>query len=229
MIIAMSNQTLGSRIKSARTGAGLTQAELGRIFSISREAVSQWESDDNQPTPDKIERIAKETHVSAGWLLTGQGERAGSAPPMPTLPAGAASTQFMMGDIPIMGTAEGGPDGLVEWNGEVVAYIDRPPFLKGVVGGYALYVRGTSMQPRYNDGELVYVHPNLPITGASFVVVQFDPDGNGGTPCAWIKQFVRRQNTETTFRQFNPEKVLKIPTSRIVAVHRIVGSRENIS
>lgn len=223
----MTNQTLGSRIKTARTRAGLSQAALGKVFGISREAVSAWESDTNAPTADKLGRIAQETSVRAEWLITGTGEMDGEAPPPPSHPLDmAGQVQMTLGEIPLMGTAEGGPDGLVEWNGEVVGTVARPPFLAGAKGAYGVYVTGQSMEKRYFAGELVYVHPGRPILPGVFVVVQFYKDNAGGTPCAWVKQFVSRNDKTTVFRQFNPEKELKIPTQTILSVHRIVGTGE---
>lgn len=71
-------KTLGDRIKHARKEAGMSQAALGKVFKISREAVSLWESGDNAPTLDKIGKIAQTTGFSAEWLMTG-GENHGAA------------------------------------------------------------------------------------------------------------------------------------------------------
>jgi phage repressor protein C with HTH and peptisase S24 domain len=226
----MENQTLGSRIRTARKKAGLTQAEVGRVFDISREAVSLWENDTNAPTADKLGRIALETHVNSEWLISGRGEMEGQAPSMVSMPfdvEAAASETKDLGQIPVIGMGAGGSDGHYEWNGEEIDRVDRPEFLAGVAGAYALYVSGTSMVPRYEDGELLFVNPGRSIVPESYVVVQFHRQaGEEGTPCVWIKQFVKRGQKETVFRQLNPPKELKIPTKQIVAVHRVVGTRE---
>jgi phage repressor protein C with HTH and peptisase S24 domain len=216
---------LGMRIRKAREMAGLTQPELAKVFNISREAVSLWEKGTNQPTGDKIARIAAETQVSVEWLLTGQGERAGSAPAMVSLPFGAERAKDL-GLIPVMGIGAAGTDGLCEWNGDIIDRVPRPPFLIDAVGAYAIYVLGTSMIPRYNDGEMAFVHPGRPITPGCYVVVQFYEDEGGGTPKVWIKQFLSRATRNTSLHQYNPPKDLKIPTQKILAVHRIVGTGE---
>lgn len=65
--------TLGARITQAREGAGLSQTALGKSLGITRSAVSQWESGDTEPTPEKLRGIAMETGVNYDWLATGRG------------------------------------------------------------------------------------------------------------------------------------------------------------
>lgn len=220
----MTNQTLGKRIKAARKKAGLTQAEVGSLFGISREAVSLWESGDNAPTADKLGRIASETHVSSEWLISGRGQMEGASPPMPSLPIDSQQGGHDM--IPVLGMGAGGSDGLFEWNGEEIDRVERPEFLMGVPEAYALQVAGTSMAPRYNDGELLFINPTKAIHPGCFAVVQFHVDEGEATPRVWVKQFVGRAPKQSTFRQFNPPQEMKIPTQQIIAVHRIVGTRE---
>lgn len=223
----MGTDSLGARIKHARKSAGLSQAELGAVFGITREAVAQWESNKNSPTAGKLGRIAIETQVRAEWLISGQGEIRGTAPPMATLPADPGErARIRDGRIPIKGLGWGGADGHLEWNGEEVGFVDRPPFLAGATGAYAIYHRGSSMVPRYDEGQLLYIDPGRPITKDAYVVVQYYKDGGEATPFVIVKQFVSRSPTITVFRQLNPKKELKIPTRNILAVHRIVGTGE---
>lgn len=223
---------LHERIRIARTKAGLKQQEVANLFTISRNAVSLWETSKekggNAPTADKLGIIARETQVRAEWLISGTGPMDGDAPNTMLEPVDSSgrSTMQSTGSIPVMGTAEGGPDGLMEWNGEEIDRKPRPPFLADAKGAYALYVTGTSMEPRYHASEMIYVHPGKPIVPGAYVVVQFHKDEGGGMPYVWVKQFVERASKITTFLQFNPRKELKLPTKSILAIHRIVGSGE---
>lgn len=127
--------------------------------------------------------------------------------------------------IPVYGTAEGGADGMAEWNGEVIELVPRPPFLTDVKDAYALYVIGESMVPRYNPGELIYVHPRRPVSPGGYGVFQIRVDGQT-TPRALIKQLSRRTTHTIVLTQFNPKKELEIKASTLIAMHRIVGSGE---
>lgn len=70
---------LAYRIKAARTEAGLTQQELADACHVTRNAISQWESQDESqrttPGVTRIQKIAKVTKVAAEWLLSGQGPK----------------------------------------------------------------------------------------------------------------------------------------------------------
>ena len=113
------------------------------------------------------------------------------------------------------------------WNGEIVDYVSRPPHVSGATQAYAVYVSGSSMEPRYYASELVYVHPGKPATIGAFVLVQVRPEAEGEAPRAFMKRLVRRTATKVTFEQFNPPKEIDIKASDILSMHRIVGSAES--
>lgn len=153
--------------------------------------------------------------------LKGSGARRSGTPhgsPLPPVP----------GDrIPVRGAGQGGSEGWFPWNGEIVDYISRPPHLAGATDAYAVYVAGSSMEPRYYAGELVYIHPGKPVTTGSFVLVQIRPEAEGDAPRAFMKRLVRRTANKVTLEQFNPPKNFDIKTSDVLSMHRIVGSAES--
>ena len=128
--------------------------------------------------------------------------------------------------IPVMGIAEGGSNGSSLWNGEVVDRVERPPSLAGAPNGYATYVTGTSMEPRYHPGELIYVHPGKPVTAGSYVLVQLAPKEEGAPPPALIKRLVKRTTSKIVLEQFNPPKAFDFAMKDVLTVHKIVGSGE---
>jgi phage repressor protein C with HTH and peptisase S24 domain len=128
--------------------------------------------------------------------------------------------------IPVMGVAEGGGEGRSLWNGEIVDYVQRPPALSGAPNGYATYVIGTSMEPRYHPGELVYVHPGKPVNPGAYVLVQLKPPEEGSPPLALIKRLAKKTATKIVLEQFNPPKQFDVPAKELVSMHRIIGSGE---
>lgn len=213
-------ETLAERLKAARSSAKLSQHELATAVGIKQPSLQAIEAGTVQGTKH-ILGLAKALHVNPEWLLHGEGpQRAASSTRLP-LPAMSAP-----GDdtISILGTAEGGPDGLVEWSGDVIATILRPPYLAGAKGAYVLYVTGTSMEPRYRHGEVLFVHPGKPYAAGDFVVVQHYAGSE--TPAAWVKQFVKRDSKNVTLRQFNPAKEIKLPVENLRSIHKIVGTWE---
>lgn len=61
--------TLGSRLKAARKGAGLTQKELSDRLGFSHSDVSKWEKDTKQPPALAIPALCEEMGVTANFLL----------------------------------------------------------------------------------------------------------------------------------------------------------------
>lgn len=124
-------------------------------------------------------------------------------------------------DLPVMGTVEGGAGETIINEGEAKEYITRPPSLARVSNAFALYVHGESMEPRYFAGEVLYVNPNRPVTKGCFVAVETTLGQ------ALIKQFVSRSDDLLVLAQFNPRKEIRLPTTEIKWMHRIVGSGES--
>ncbi len=60
---------LNERIRSLRTSRGITQVELANSLSVSKQAVSNWENDNIQPSIDMLVKIAKYFSVSTDYLL----------------------------------------------------------------------------------------------------------------------------------------------------------------
>ena len=123
-------------------------------------------------------------------------------------------------DLPVLGAVKGGAEGFYFNEGEAKEYLVRPPTLDGVANGFALYVEGESMEPRYFAGEILYVNPNRPITRNCFVAVEL-ADGQG-----LIKQFLRRSDEQIVLRQFNPAKDIRIAVRDLKRIYRITGSSE---
>lgn len=73
--------TLGERIALARKRAGLSQEQLGEKLGVSRQAVSKWESSQNNPDVAYVAQMCRLLEVSSDWLLLGA-ESAQSAAPV---------------------------------------------------------------------------------------------------------------------------------------------------
>ncbi len=64
--------SLGSRLKTARQSAKLTQAEVAEKLYVSSQAVSLWEKDENYPDISKLPELSKLYKVSIDWLVSGE-------------------------------------------------------------------------------------------------------------------------------------------------------------
>lgn len=64
---------IGERIRIAREAKELSQTDIATLFDISRNAVSEWESQGGRPDLEKLPKLAIILEVRLLWLLTGDG------------------------------------------------------------------------------------------------------------------------------------------------------------
>lgn len=245
---AMQNDSLGSRIKAVRKRLRLSQEKFAEAIGkqsgekITRGAVGNWElgggverknlraiADLGGVTLDELEGRALDTNlrepattrddnrspIGHKKIVNRSGEPfAGNA-----RISGPVSG---FGRIPVRGQGMGGKEGTLVFPagdqnmGDVLA----PPVLANVDGAYAAYVVGDSMLDRYRHGELVYVHPYLPVRKGDDVIVQYQ--GDDGERYGLIKRFISRDATWLKLEQLKPKKVIKLPVKKVLAVHTIV-------
>lgn len=197
---------IGLRTAELRIGIGLSQSGLAKRIGVPAQSIQQLEAG-KVASPRYLVDLAKALHTTPGWLM-GDDE---AVPPVPQRPRPPL-------DLPVLGMVVGGNDGEFSLNGEVYERVARPDPLMSVDNAYALYVTGSSMEPRYFDDEILYVNPNRPVGIGSFVVVQLR-DGR-----AMVKRLVRQDSNRVVLEQYNPPKSFEIPRRDIERMHMVVQS-----
>ena len=61
--------TFGEKLKTARTEAGLKQAELAKQLNTTGNTISNWENNVSKPDLDMLSYICGALHVNASYLL----------------------------------------------------------------------------------------------------------------------------------------------------------------
>ena len=144
-----------------------------------------------------------------------------------------ASRERMRRDLPIYGTALGAEEILngeaIEQTalnrGEVVEYKRRPPILDGRSDVYGLYVQGSSMHPRFRDGDTVFVESRKrPAVGDDAVIYLRTPDEVEGerVSSVLIKTIVRKTASYVELEQYNPACTFRITMERIERMDRVL-------
>jgi phage repressor protein C with HTH and peptisase S24 domain len=140
---------------------------------------------------------------------------------------------FLFGDIePVTGVADSPTPYVAETevasaivallgqDGKPAAQIKAPPSLIDIKGAYALYAGDGSMEPRYFEGDLVYVNPVQPPRLNDFVVVRF---ASGGLR---IRRLIGRTEEKVTLESYNPAGSEEVARGQILDLHRILNSDE---
>ncbi len=107
-----------------------------------------------------------------------------------------------------------------------VSLIARPPALWNAKDAYAIYFHGSSMEPRFYQGEVGIVDPRRPPGPGDFVVVQLGENGGDEVVTVLVKQLVRTGGGFVELGQFNPPLTFRVPRAQVKRLHRIATPTE---
>ncbi len=203
-------------IKAGLKRPGKSQRGLARALDIDPSGVSRLLSGDRSLKAAEIEIVRRYLDLPV-TPLEGLSEVGAHL----ELPAIATLDR----DLEVRGTAVGGEEGAFDFNGDVVDYLRRPPGLAGARMAFAIYTAGDSMSPRFDEGEIVFVHPGRPaVPGCDVIVELHGRDGEPGH--CYIKRLVRRTTAKLVLSQFNPPKEISFSLKQVRAVYRVMTPAE---
>jgi len=168
--------SIGDRIREARGNKELDQATLATKIGVVTRTLQRWEKGDQVPDGVAITKLAKATNVTPSWLLTGEGEMY-SSPRRPdnVYPLNAtARRNIRLVDLPLISSVPAGK----------VATLFHPDYVDDYVTvddikdpqAFALRVKGQSMSPRIEDGDIVIVSPQQEPRNGDICVIRVDEE-----------------------------------------------------
>lgn len=132
----------------------------------------------------------------------------------------------MSEDVPVLGTALGGTEGgEFTMQGDSGLRVRRPPRLNGREDIFALFVSGTSMEPRFQSGDLIFLEKKRPPQVNDYVVIELHPD-EGGVQAAYIKRLLGMTPTKLKLEQYNPAGVIEIDREKVLQVIRVMTTHD---
>lgn len=140
--------TFGDRLKHLRESRGLTQEQLGMLFSVKKAAISKYESGSTSPDLVTVSKLADYFSVTTDYLL---GRAAAD-----TLKMSITETAKAGVKIPVLGRIPAGiPLEAIE---DILDWEEIPvDWLNGDREYFGLRVTGDSMFPTYLEGDTVIV------------------------------------------------------------------------
>jgi repressor LexA len=151
--------TIGERLRMARDNKEMDQASLAEKAGVVTRTLQRWEKGEQIPDGVSITRLARATGVQASWLLTGDGEmyQVPSRPENVYALPGNNRRRLKTVDLPLISAVPAGK----------VATFFHPDYVDDYVTvddvkdpqAFALRVKGNSMSPRIEDGDVVIVSP----------------------------------------------------------------------
>ena len=114
--------TVGERLQQYRKNLGLSQEELGQRLLVSRQTISQWETDQTMPTLDNLMRLKELYDVSIDTLLSGEESAEQKEAAEPAL----ESYKFAYTEAELQKLS----------NGKIWSWLKRPLILLSLIGVY---------------------------------------------------------------------------------------------
>ncbi|MDO6525421.1 LexA family transcriptional regulator [Motilimonas sp. 1_MG-2023] len=160
-----------NKFAERRKELGLTQAETARAVGVSRVSIGQWEKGETSPKGENLHSLAKVLKCDPGWLLNGQGS---------PLPEGfdknvAPVHQLLHGAFPLISWVQAG-----DWSDISLTAVHEadhyPCPVKCSKNTFLLKVMGRSMSPVFNEGELIFVDPEVQAVDGKYVVARLEDE-----------------------------------------------------
>ncbi len=242
--ISTSSQRLRTAMQLRGIGSG---AELARLTRQNEVTVRSHVNGTRDVSKKAAEAYSRALKLDPAWLIYGHGSPArdidDSTAAMSDaatgfddadLPANARLSsaeapdfQVFAKDIPVLGSAECGQDGSFTLNiGEPIDFVRRPPGQMTRRGIYCIYAEGSSMEPVYEAGDLIYVDPHRPPWPGRDVVIQLRKQSEDGEIRYFLKRLAKRSGAQWRVKQFNPEKEIVLEDRDIAAIHLVLKNHE---
>ncbi|WP_288985963.1 XRE family transcriptional regulator [uncultured Pseudoalteromonas sp.] len=158
---------LGKRVEKRRVQLGMTQAQLGLITGLAQNSIHNIESGETK-RPRKIDALAQALNCTPEYLLFGITDSKDTNSNVSLGPT-------LKSTVPLISWVQAGA-----WSeiSEIKAY-DAERFMCPVNCSdltFALKVQGVSMEPKFYDGDLIFVDPEAECIHGSYVVARLDDD-----------------------------------------------------
>lgn len=176
---------LADSLKRLRKDKKISQTALAEALGVTQQAVGKWETGRSSPDPQTLVRLAEYFGVTADTLLG-----------MGSLPLGKVRPYVAAAEvqIPVVGTVRAGYGALAfeeDFGTEAASVRDPENY-------FYLVVRGNSMEPRIQSGDLALVRRQSNLEDGDLGVVVYG-EGEGT-----LKRFLRKGNA-VVLQPFNPE------------------------
>lgn len=173
----MKSITIADRIRTARENKELDQASLSAKIDVAVRTLQRWEKGLQVPDSNYLVRLAKSTGVRPEWLLTGEGEMYPSLPPKGKIIHLHKETSLhnvMLVDIPLLSSVPAGRTAAMFHPEHIERYVTVDNIKDH--SAFALVVKGKSMSPRIEDGDVVVVSPQQDVRNGDICVVRVNDE-----------------------------------------------------
>lgn len=124
-------------------------------------------------------------------------------------------------DVPVLGSSLGEKADYSIASNKIISRVRRPPGVLNATGVYAVHMTGSSMAPKFEDGELVYVSAERPPALMDYVLIESVRFSGESASRRYIRQLIDRSEAHYMLRCLNPLVTEKFPHDAVKFIHRI--------
>jgi SOS-response transcriptional repressor LexA len=169
--------TIGNRIREARENKELDQHSLAVKVDVVVRTLQRWEKSEQVPDSNYLMHLAKQLAVRPEWLLTGEGEMYHlPSPPGKILPFQKpnALKRIPLVEVPLLSSVPAGRTTPMFHPDYVESYVTIDNI--NDPNAFALVVKGASMSPRIEDGDIVVVSPKHETKNGDICVIRVNDE-----------------------------------------------------
>lgn len=168
---------MNDRIRTARENKEFDQRTLAKKINIATRTLQRWEKGEQSPDGNALLLIAQRTGVRAEWLLTGAGEMYPTAQRnMKIIPIDKdyLARRVSMVEIPLLSSVPAGKTAAMFHPEHVDRYVTVDDIKDQ--NAFALVVKGKSMSPKIEDGDIVVVSPQREVRSGDICVIRVNDE-----------------------------------------------------
>lgn len=177
---------IAERIRKLRTALGMTQLQVAELASTSQTALQKIEAGITK-NPRNLERLAEVLQTSPEYLRFGVGEMDNA-----TVVASAGNY------LPLISMVQAGVWTEIQELPPLDVELYPCP-IKCSQHSFIVKVEGESMLPRFEEGDLIYVDPEVQVENGNYVVARLDDENQ-----ATFKQLIIDGNKKY-LKALNPD------------------------
>lgn len=175
--IAAMKSSIGERIRKGRENKEIDQSTLADKVGIATRTLQRWEKGEQVPGGDFLMQIARWTGVRPDWLLTGSGDMYMRTDRADNIIRFRGDTRFRkvnLVEIPLLSSVPAGKTAAIFHPEQVERYVTVDNLNDS--GAFALVVKGASMSPKIEDGDVVVVSPQREARSGDICVVRVNEE-----------------------------------------------------
>ena len=168
--------SIGERIRKGRENKEIDQASLADKVGIATRTLQRWEKGEQVPGGDFLMQIARWTGVRPDWLLTGEGDMylRTDRSNVIRFRQDATFRKVNLVEIPLLSSVPAGRTAAIFHPEHVERYVTVDNL--NDPGAFALVVKGASMSPKIEDGDIVVVSPQRESRSGDICVVRVNEE-----------------------------------------------------